>query len=233
MISPSDDRIKKVQYFVLSNYRAEVKDENGYLIPPFLTQSKENYQLPPKTTPFSHFIHYGDYDYFLFRFLTLFELFDYASYLGQQCIECYFKSFRVYKNQPASTSHDLGALREQCIKLGNHEYEFLESEYLEAIVTRFAPYNKEPRYPDHNAGVYSSKVMMTLDIYYLDYFIYEMRKIIILPELESDLLKDTNYFLYTFRLNHPRLYNWLKYDNINFELPPGTILELDGLDLRD
>lgn len=170
------------------------------------------------------YIDSADYHYFVARILFLRMVYEYSFFSGFQCIENYLKSFLKYGGAAVPIKHTLGELLELCRGVVQLKPDFIHSRYIGLIIRRFESFYEIGRYPVQKIrpkrGVRAFSYPE--DIYVLDYFVYQMRRILTIPETENmwDMFgqgKRAGHFqLYNCMRNFPEFYNLVKWNNINF-----------------
>jgi HEPN domain-containing protein len=169
------------------------------------------------------YIDSADYHYFVARALFLRMVFDYSCFSGHQCIENYLKAYLKFCNRNApSTDHILPKLLERCRSAAGQTPEFIAGNFIGLIVRRFDPYYEVGRYPVQHIRPRTGTHCSTFpdDIFILDYFVYQMRLILPVPENTWDMFREGknggHWQLYDCMTKFPDFYNLLKVDNINF-----------------
>lgn len=183
------NKIKKIEEYVdflskcLSNGMANIS----------VKESNQNYEQDRERIEYQYFISAGDYHYFIARVLFLNMIGEYAFFCGQQCIENYLKAYLKFTNYfPKKDHHDLNILLSLCRKVDTKN-EFINSKRVNTIIARFDSFYELARYPVQKSSRPKNGQYVFLfpdDIKPLDYFVYQMRKIMPYPNNMFDLLKE-------------------------------------------
>lgn len=176
-------------------------------------------QKHSKTNPYAY-ISYGDYLYFVSRISFLQRLGIISFFHIQQALENYLKGYILFLgNKKMKNIHDLVDLLDAVQKLTDEP--FFHSDECAAILRYFNPFNEISRYPLPKKRPKDGTWGYTYPdlIYYLDYFVYELRKVYSVPEGSWDLFEEG----YPFEYNHQLalgadtdLVGLFKLNNINF-----------------
>lgn len=141
-------------------------------------------------------------------------------FLFQQAIEIYLKAFLIFKNGSIDFKkfghHDLRKLLDECVKVSNDaEKAILDSKHIKFVVYKFDPFNEFSRYPESRHRPGEVTLFMPEERAFLDIFIFEMRKLMNLPQIKD--AKDFGLgFSNGFVIENPVLLQFLKEKNINF-----------------
>ena len=118
----------------------------------------------------SRFIIGAQEDYVLSRILHLVSLHDSGMYHYQQCMEKFMKAFLIEKKISFRQTHILDYLRKKCADYDR----FFNDPYLIDACEKVTPFEVWGRYPSPSAHSYGW-IIPDL-IYFLDEFVFEMRK---------------------------------------------------------
>lgn len=219
----------------------KIRDIEGYLV--FLEQTEGtsgNMPVLEKVSDYSEkvnraeywrYIHSADHHYFVARVLFLKMVFEYSYFSGFQCIENYLKAYLKCHGRTVLSEHPLGKLLGRCREVPSRTPDFIDTKYVALIVRRFDPYYEVGRYPVQHvrpkAGTQS--FLHPDDIFVLDYFVYQMRRMLTVPDNTWDMFaqgKDAGHYqLVSCMHSFPDFYNTLKWNNINF---PASLTEGDS-----
>lgn len=209
------EKIKKIENYV--DFLSECLSSGMANIS--VKESNQNYEQDRKRIEYQYFISAGDYHYFIARVLFLNMIGEYAFFCGQQCIENYLKAYLKFTNHfPKKDYHDLNVLLSLCRDIDTKN-EFINSERVNTIIVRFNSFYELARYPVQKSsrpknGQYA--FLFPDDIKPLDYFVYQMRKIMPYPNNMFDLLKKGALQSISEIAKNDNLSEIFKRDNINF-----------------
>jgi HEPN domain-containing protein len=184
---------------------------------------RKAYQARLAQLPWQNFIQSADYSYFAARTMLSAGVHLYGLFCAHQCVENYLKAHIKCHANETPQSHRLRDLLEQArLACGNDS--FLASEYAEAICLKYEPFYEIARYPAQISrprnGMYAW--LSGVDEQILDYFVYQMRRELPLPDNSWDILSPRGHMdLQLVQEHHPDLYRRFTDGNLNF-LPAGT-----------
>jgi len=188
-------------------------------LPTLKTLTNAEFQAARAATDYSAYVHFAHHHYTVARLLFIMSFWLYAHYCSQQTVENYLKAYLKLTGTEPPLRHSLKELLSLCRKTPNTP-DFIGTEFIEAIVQKFDPYNELPRYPvgQRRPAEPGLQSIYPEDMYILDYFVFRMRGIVALPGTHSDIFKDGvgPWALYLSDW-FPALFQKLKEDNINFE----------------
>lgn len=220
-----DTRIQEIEKYVLFLEGTEGKAANMPVL-----ERVSDFSDRVKRTEYWRYIGSADCHYFVARILFLRMVYEYSYFSGFQCIENYLKAFLKNCGAAVPKKHQLGKLLELCKRV-QVKPDFIHSRYIGVITRRFEPYYEIGRYPVQTirpkAG--TQAFFHPDDIFVLDYFVYQMRHILTVPQNTWDMFRQVKDAA-TFQLascahTFPEFYNIVKWNNINFP----DLLEQDDI----
>src|SRR5437879_6503177 len=115
----------------------------------------------------------------------------YAFYCSQQTVENYLKAYLKFRGIEPPLSHSLANLLVLCRNTPNAAA-FVTGEPIEVIVQKFDPYNEVPRYPFglSRPAEPGWQSIYPEEMHILDYFVFKMRSVVVVPGTHSDIFKD-------------------------------------------
>ena len=210
-------RIQEIQNYILFLEGTEGKAANMPVL-----KEVSDFKDRVKRTEYWRYIHSADYHYFVSRILFLRMIYTYSYFSGFQCIENYLKAFLKYCGVAVPTKHPLGDLLDLCRGVVQPKPDFIHSRYIEVITRRFEPYYQIGRYPVQTIRPKSGtqSFLYPDDIFVLDYFVYQMRRILTIPQNTWDMFRQGKgaglMELVSCMREFPDFYNLVKWNNINF-----------------
>ncbi len=180
--------------------------------------NKQRFNAELLSVDWKAFVSSADYHYFVGRILLSQQAHLYGLFCGHQCVENYLKAYLVSVAQNPPTIHVLYKLLEGARSVSATTATFLASEDAETICKKFEPFYEIGRYPVQisrpKGGMYVA--MPSADLLVLDYFVYEMRKLLPLGAKDWDILGPQGHY----ELSHvkdvrPEFYSMFMKDNLN------------------
>ena len=199
-------------YHVIKKFCEESFDLNQY-------PRKYKKDLSSSKASFAEYAEKGTDLYFTGRILCRMGV-QFFLFLFQQTIEIYLKAFLIFKSDSIDFKkfghHDLRKLLDECIKISaDTEKAVLDSKHIKFVVYKFDPFNEFSRYPESRHRPGEVMLLMPEERAFLDIFIFEMRKLLGLPQIKDARdfgLGSSNGFV----IDNPVLLQFLKEKNINF-----------------
>ena len=180
-------------------------------------QKHPTFDQSVRNLSFAEYVDSADYHYFVARVLFLQCVIEYSLFCSQQCVENYLKAYLSQLGIAPPSTHDLALLVEKCKENESDQSSFVFTTAMHVIVLKYNGFNEVPRYPLARFGIGSGyAAIWPDDICVLDYFVYQMRKAITIPETRWDILRNGHMRLGLCEDSFPDFYNLLKKDNINF-----------------
>lgn len=215
LMSYSPITVQKIEEYILFSKEAKDQHPDAANLP--LTEINPNYKQDVSQTESWRYVHSADYHYFVSRVLFLNHVVEYSFFSAQQCIENYLKAYLRDHNKTPSNTHKLTDLLNKCKSLSSDPLSFINSVYADVIIQKFDPFNEVARYPVQNVRPKDGYgFFYPLDIYMLDYFVFQMRKVLSVPKTTWDIFDEGLQNLQMCMRHCPEFYNRLKENNINF-----------------
>lgn len=146
----------------------------------FPTEEKEAERLKGnKENNIGSFMRFAEQDYIAFRVLTFLGFLTFPLFLMQQSIEKYLKALMILNGIPIPTikgGHNLTDLLKKIEKSNKINCPYLINEYFYEYCKNIEPFATAGRYPEEkiSAWVFNNYEL----IYFLDEFIFNMRKLV-------------------------------------------------------
>lgn len=166
----------------------------------------------------NRFVQSADYHYFVGRVLLSQQVHLYGLLCTHQCVENYLKAYIAFRAVPVDTVHELLKLLQKARNNTPDSGSFIHSEDIETICEKFEPFYEIARYPVQITRPKDCKyiVMPSVELAVLDYFVLQMRRILILPPGSWDLLSEEGHIeLQMVKELRPEFYAIFKEGNIN------------------
>jgi HEPN domain-containing protein len=212
-----ESRIREIEEYLLFLEGSEGKGANMPVL-----EKISDWRTRAQEVEYWRYVQSADYHYFVARVLFLKMVFVYSYFSAHQCIENYLKACLRFHCAKVPLDHRLGNLLELCKKASSCTQCFIHSRYAALIARRFDPYYEVGRYPVQKTRPKDGKgaFLWPDDIRVLDYFVYQMRRMVTLPDNTWDILgqgeAEGHYELVACRRHCPDFYNLFKSRNINF-----------------
>lgn len=166
----------------------------------------------------NRFVQSADYHYFVGRILLSQQVHLYGLLCAHQCAENYLKAYLAFRTVPVDPVHELLTLLQKARDNTPDSGSFLHSDDVETICEKFEPFYEIARYPVQITRPKDGKyvIMPSVELAVLDYFVLQMRRILILPSGGWDLLSEMGHIeLQIVKELHPEFYAIFKKGNVN------------------
>ncbi len=179
----------------------------------------QRYQTQLANVPWEHFVQKADYSYFVARTLLTQNVYLYGLFCAQQCVETYLKAFLKKSGAPIPQHHRLNDLLVESQQVHCEGDSFFHSPYAEAICRKYDPFYEIARYPVQISRPVDGKCIWVsgIDELILDYFVYQMRKILQMHPDSWDILGSQGHQdLWLVKEHRPDFYRLFTTNNLNF-----------------
>lgn len=169
--------------------------EGGMNIAP-IEKDRARFKQEITSVDWKRFVQSADYHYFVGRILLSQQIYLYGLLCAHQCVENYLKAYLTFCAAPVEPIHELLKLLQKARISTTDAGSFLHSEDAETICEKFEPFYEIGRYPVQITRPKDGKYifMSDVEIAVLDYFILEMRRILVLPPGSWDVFGELGHF---------------------------------------
>lgn len=181
---------------------------------------KSQYDEAVEKAEYWHYLQSADYHYFVSRLLFLHHITEYSFFSGHQAIENYLKAYLKQNKEFPPNTHDLNTLLQKCRACAPENDVFIHEDRVLTILAKYEPFYELARYPVQKRRPKGSYAFLIPDdVYVLDYFVLQMRRILSIPGNTWDILEDGHISLWECQRLFPDIYSLFFAGNINFGGP--------------
>lgn len=155
---------------------------------------KGRYKTDLQNTPWAHFVSKADYSYFVARILLAQGIQLYGLFCAHQCVEVYLKALLRKAGVSIPQTHKLLDVLRAARMADPTNTSFLHEADAETICLRFEPFYEIARYPAQISRPEGGSMWASgVDEKFIDYFVYQMRQLLVLPAGSWDILSSLGH----------------------------------------
>ncbi len=181
-------------------------------------KGRSRFKQEMATVKWNRFVQSADYHYFVGRILLSQQVHLYGLLCAHQCVENYLKAYLAFRTVPIDPVHELLKLLKKARDNTPDSESFLRSDDAETICEKFEPFYEIGRYPVQVTRPKDGKyvVMPSVELAVLDYFVFQIRRVLVLPPRSWDLLSEMGHIeLQVVKELRPEFYAIFQEGNIN------------------